>query len=682
MLLEPEQPVWFLLNHSNEEFMKDIRILLTGNPNVGKTTLFNSICGVHQHTGNYPGVTVEIKEGKRQINEYSLIVSDLPGTYSLSAFTPDEQVARDALLTSHPDAVVQIIDATNVERNLFLTTQLMEIGIPMVIALNMCDLADEQGITIDAECLEKNLKIPVVRIVARKGEGIDTLIDTIIRVTKEKSSVQSKEIEYPHSVTSHLNEIGSFLTSHSSSLGSLSPQYAAIRLMEGDEHLEKMLHDKGLAIPFIDKADPAERDGIAEDILLARYRTAEEITTCSVKCTMGRVMPADLIDQVLTHRIFGIPIFLSCMWFAFQLTFSASNPFLVGIEYVFGYFTELMNNVDMDPFIRSFLSDGVIGGVGSVLVFVPSIFVMFLLLSILEDTGYLARAAFVMDRLMHSVGLHGRSFIPFLIGFGCNVPAIMATRTLQSKADRIITIITIPFMSCAARLPVYVLFAGVFFGAAAGNVIFFLYVLGIAVAILSALIFRRLVFKDEPSPFIMELPPYRRPSGFAAAVHMWFKGREYLKRAGLVIFGGVIVVWALATLPVGVEYGSAESLAGIIGQAFQPIFAPLGFNWQLVVGLIFGFIAKEVVVGSLGTLYGGEEMLESSLAADPTLSSVIALAYMVFVLLYLPCVAALGVIRQEMGNWKWTGIAIGWGILVAYVFAFIILHVGSLVIGA
>lgn len=662
--------------------MKDIRILLAGNPNVGKTTLFNSICGVHQHTGNYPGVTVEIKTGKRQINDHSFIVSDLPGTYSLSAFTPDEQVARDALLTSCPDAVVQIIDATNIERNLFLTTQLMEIGLPMVIALNMWDLADEQGITIDAECLEKNLKIPVVRIVAREGEGVEELIKTIIRVSTNKTPAFHREVEYPHSVTSHISEIGNYLGAHGTLLGSLSPHYAAIRLMEGDEHLEKMLHEKGLTIPFIDTSDPAERDGIVEDILLARYRAAEEITTCSVKCSMGRVMPGDLIDQVLTHRLFGIPIFLSCMWFAFQLTFSASNPFLVGIEYIFGYLTELMNGVDMDPFVRSFLSDGVIGGVGSVLVFVPSIFVMFLLLSILEDTGYLARAAFVMDRLMHSVGLHGRSFIPFLIGFGCNVPAIMATRTLQSKADRIITIITIPFMSCAARLPVYVLFAGVFFGAAAGNVIFFLYVLGIAVAILSALIFRRLVFRDEPSPFIMELPPYRKPSGFAAAVHMWFKGREYLKRAGLVIFGGVIVVWALATLPAGVEYGSAESLAGIIGQVFQPLFAPLGFNWQLVVGLIFGFIAKEVVVGSLGTLYGGEEMLESSLAADPTLSPVIALAYMVFILLYLPCVAALGVIRQEMGNWKWTGIAIGWGILVAYVFAFIILHVGSLVIGA
>ncbi|MBN1167695.1 MAG: ferrous iron transport protein B [Methanospirillaceae archaeon] len=662
--------------------MKEIRILLAGNPNVGKTTLFNSLCGVHQHTGNYPGVTVEIKEGKREAHDHSIIISDLPGTYSLSAFTPDEQVARDALLTSDPDVIVQIVDATNIERNLFFTTQLLEIGIPLVIALNMCDLADEQGITIDDKCLGKNLNIPVVRVVAKKGEGIQKLVDTIIEAAETTTKPDHRKIEYPHLVTTHIDEIGNYLSSHASLLKTLSPHYAAIRLLEGDEHLLTMLHEKGLDIPFIDKGDPAERDGITEDILLARYRAAEKVTTCSVMCTMGRVMPADLIDQVLTHRIFGIPIFLSCMWFAFQLTFSASNPFLVGIEYVWGYFTKIINGIGMDPLIRSFLSDGVIGGVGSVLVFVPSIFVMFIILSILEDSGYLARAAFVMDRFMHSIGLHGRSFIPFLIGFGCNVPAIMATRTLQSRADRFITIITIPFMSCAARLPVYVLFAGVFFGAAAGNVIFFLYVLGILVAIVSALIFRRVVFKDEPSPFIMELPPYRMPGGFTAVLHMWYKGREYLKRAGIVIFGGVLVVWALATLPAGVEYGSAESLAGIIGQAVEPLFAPLGFNWQLVVGLIFGFIAKEVVVGSLGTLYGGEDMLESSLAADPTISPAIALAYMVFVLLYMPCVAALGVIRQEMGNWKWTAIAIGWGILMAYLFAFILLHVGSLFIGA
>ncbi len=659
--------------------MKEISLLLAGNPNVGKTTLFNTLCGVYQHTGNYPGVTVDIKEGTRKSGDITLKIYDLPGTYSLSAFTPDEQVARDALLTSHPDVIVQIIDATNIERNLFLTTQLLEIDLPMVIALNMSDLAEQSGISIDADCLSRATGIPVVRIVASQSKGIEDLIAAVIAVKSQKTG--SCSVQYSHTITGSLTEISTFLQHHITLIGGLTPEYAAIRLLEGDENLSHRLHSAGLTIPVIDTSEPAEIDGLIQEIMLARYETAEQITGCAVSCSIGRVMPTDLLDQVLTHPWFGIPIFLSFMWFAFQLTFSASVPFAAGLEVLFGTLSESLHGFGLDPIVTSFLSDGVIGGLGTVFSFVPSIFIMFLLLSLLEDSGYLARAAFVMDRLMQSIGLHGRSFIPLLIGFGCNVPAIMATRTLQSRADRIITIISIPFMSCAARLPVYVLLAGIFFGSQAGTVIFFLYVLGILAAIGTALLFRKMVFCDDPSPFIMELPPYRSPTVKAAALHMWHRGREYLQRAGIVIFGGVLVVWMLATLPFGVEYGSADSIAGTLGHLAEPLFAPLGFTWQLVVGLIFGFIAKEVVVGSLGTLYGGEDSLASSLAADPALGPATALAYMVFVLLYLPCVATLGVIKQEMGSWKWTGIALGWGILVAFVLAFVVKVIGTVVLG-
>ncbi len=661
--------------------MKKINVLLAGNPNVGKTTLFNILCGVHQHTGNYPGVTVDVKAGSRDHAGYTLAISDLPGTYSLSAFSPDEQVARDALLTTKPDIVLQVVDATNIERNLFLTTQLMEIGAPVIIALNMSDLAEQEGIAIDHECLSKHLGLPIVPIVASSGKGIPELLEMVVRIAEGKHQVSPVAICYPHSVQKHIGEISTFLEDHTDLLNNLSPNYAATRLLEGDPRLVETLHEAGLNIPVIDSHEPGDLDGFVEDILLARYRTAEQVTSCAVRCSLRRVQPSDLIDQVLTHRWFGIPIFLSFMWFAFQLTFSLAEPFAALLEIFFGAIGEAVSGVSMDPYISSFLVDGVIGGVGSVFSFVPSIFILFFLLALLEDSGYLARAAFVMDRLMHSIGLHGRSFIPLLIGFGCNVPGIMAARTLQSRADRLITIITVPFMSCAARLPVYVLFAGTFFGAAAGTVIFGLYLLGILVAIITALIFRRFVFHGEPSPFIMELPPYRRPTIFAGLLHMWHRGRTYLQKAGTVIVLGVVIVWALATLPFGVEYGSADSLAGMLGHLLQPIFAPMDFSWQLVVGLFFGFIAKEVVVGSLGTLYGGEEMLGETLAADPLLGPVTALAYMVFVLLYLPCVAALGVIRSETESWTWTAIAVGYGLIVAWVASLLVTLAGPFFIG-
>jgi len=389
-----------------------------------------------------------------------------------------------------------------------------------------------------------------------------------------------------------------------------------------------------------------------------------------------------MVDRVVTNRYLGIPIFLALMWGAFELTFTVATPFMTAIDTLVVWLAELAVASIEPAWLGSLIGDGIISGVGAVLIFLPNIFILFLILAFLEDSGYLARAAFIMDRPLYAIGLPGKAFIPMLIGFGCNVPAIMATRSIESEKDRLLTILVNPFMSCSARLPVYVLFAGAFFGAQAGGVMFFLYVLGIVVAIVSAKLFRSTVLPGEVSPFVMEMPPYRLPTAMTSLMHMWSRGSMYLRKAGTIILLGAMVVWALASFPYGVEYGSAESFAGMLGHLIEPLVAPLGFDWKVAVALIFGFLAKEVVVGSLGVLYGtGEEALSEALLADPGLSAATALALMVFVLLYMPCVAALGVIKKETGSWKWTGFAVAYGIAVAWILAFVVGHLAPLFIG-
>ncbi len=653
---------------------REIRIALTGNPNVGKTTLFNALTGSRQHVGNWPGVTVEKKTGRISRNGYDIEVIDLPGTYSLTAYSADEIVARNFLLDEKPDVVVQVVDATNLERNLYLTTQLSELQVPVVIALNMADTAEAQGNPIDRARLSEFLEIPVVRTVGTRGEGLDDLIEAALKEAKT-SPHHEHTIGYGGDAEAKIVTLVDALSVDKDLTGRYPPRWLAVKLLEGDENvLEKVRAGPASSRvqSILSSIDSDEYEAVMAD---KRYEAISAILPQVRRTEIKGATFSDMVDRVVTNRYLGIPIFLALMWGAFELTFTVAAPFMTMIDTIVAWLAEFAVEAIQPAWLGSLIGDGIISGVGAVLIFLPNIFILFLILAYLEDSGYLARAAFIMDRPLYAIGLPGKAFIPMLIGFGCNVPAIMATRSIESEKDRLLTILVNPFMSCSARLPVYVLFAGAFFGAQAGSVMFFLYVLGIAVAITSAKLFRVTVLPGDVSPFVMEMPPYRLPTAVTSLMHMWSRGSMYLRKAGTIILLGAMVVWALASVPYGVEYGSAESFAGMLGHLLEPLVAPLGFDWKVAVALIFGFLAKEVVVGSLGVLYGtGEETLSEALLADPHLSAATALALMVFVLLYMPCVAALGVIRKETGSWKWTGFAVIYGLVVAWVLAFVVGH--------
>jgi ferrous iron transport protein B len=663
-----------------------MKIALAGNPNCGKTTLFNNLTGMKQHVGNWPGKTVEKKEGLFKHKGKKIDVIDLPGTYSLTAYSIEEIVARDYIVEEKPDVVINIIDASNIERNLYLTVQLIELGANVILALNMNKYANKKGLKIDSEKLSQLLGIPVVMIEAIDETGKKALIDSIIQFNQKKST---NKLKYGNEIEEHLEQMTEMIKSE---IDVRKPDWIALKLLEKDKQIiDKVSKLKnGKKVLFKAKQMQNHLDEIfGEDvdaaIADARYGFIAGLLKESVrKPSIDKMTRSENIDKVVTSKIFGIPLFLLAMYLLFQITFTVSAPIVDWIDRSIGSLAELsmgfLGSIGAPAWFISLVGDGIFGGVGSVLVFVPIIMIMFLIISLMEDSGYMARAAFIMDKVMHKIGLHGKAFIPFLLGFGCTVPSIMATRTLESKKDRIMTMLLSPMMSCGARLPVYVLFTAAFFVKNEAEIIFSIYVLGIIMAVIMGLIFKKFLFKGTSSPFVMELPPYRLPTLKGSLIHMWERGKLFMIKAGTVIFGAVLVIWFLSSIPFGVEYGSEASAVGMIGKVVAPVFEPLGFgNWQTSVSLFFGIIAKEVIVGSFGTLYGvGEEGLIPVLQEIFTPLS--AYAFLALILIYTPCLVVLATIKRETNSWKWPAFTAVYLFALGWIVAFII-YQGGLLLG-
>ncbi|WP_460125997.1 ferrous iron transport protein B [Stetteria hydrogenophila] len=661
--------------------LKRIRVALIGNPNVGKTVIFNTLTGSRQHVGNWPGVTVERKEGRFTYRDALVEVVDLPGTYSLTPYSLEEKIARDYIVEEKPDVVVDIVDASNLERNLYLTVDLLEAGANVVIALNMMDEAEARGIEIDVERLSKLLGVPVVPMVAIRGVGFEELKRAVYEAASRGREGPAKLVDYGRAerlIAALEEEIA-----RCPQLARYPRRWLAVKLLEGDEDVEEKVRKAGCE-GVARRAE--ELRGELEDpetyFADKRYEFVRSIVEAVVTVRGRPLTYTEMLDKVVTHRVFGIPIFITIMWAVFEFAFRVSAPFSDLIQAFFDWLGGVVAGSVSNPYLASFLADGVIAGLGSVLAFVPPIFFLFLALSLLEDSGYLTRAAFVMDKIMYKAGLSGHSVIPLLIGFGCNVPAVMATRTIRDWRDRLITILVNPLMSCSARFTVYALFAGAFFPGMEGVVILSMYLLGIALAALVAFLLRRLLFGGEPSPLILEMPPYRMPTLRIAAMHMWERGEKFLRKAGTIILLVVVLVWLLSTLPGGPGAPLEETYVARLGHALEPLFKPMGWNWKAAVALFFGFLAKEAVVGTLGELYGIEGATEESPSLQAALHAdftpLTAYAYMAFVLIYVPCVATLAAIKQETGSWKWPLFTLAYLITLAYIVALAIVSLGHL----
>ena len=680
---------------SSDHDKREMKIALVGNPNSGKTTLFNALTGSNQYVGNWPGVTVEKKEGRATTEGRPVTIVDLPGIYSLSPYSMEEIVARDFIIKEAPDAIINIIDATNIERNLYLTVQLLELERPMVLALNFMDEIEKKGDKIDVKSLSMQLGIPVVPVTAKTGENLEELLRIAHKQMHEGYSIEPDDLydDFTHEIH---HEIGEII--HDCAYAAKIPaHWASIKLLEGDSLVENTVitndESKSKVEKIIKKYESSSVLGDRETLIAdSRYRFIERVIALSVKRAQheDELTTSDKIDKIVTHRVFALPLFLITMMLMFGVTFGPVGSFLSDgvallMENLANWISAILTSTGAASWLLSLITDGIILGVGGVLTFLPQIAILFFFLSLLEDSGYMSRAAFIMDRLLHRFGLSGKAFIPMLMGFGCTVPAVMGARTMESEKDRRMTIMLIPFMSCSAKLPIYGLICSAFFGKYAGIVIFSLYLLGMGMAVLSGILFKGTLFSGEAPAFVLELPPYRMPSIKNTLMHVWERVRDFLTRAGTLILFMSVLLWLLQSfdLHLNMTDSMPESILGVIGGFIAPILRPLGFGaWQAAVALLTGIIAKEAVVASLSMFYGfaltaGSGVVAAAMGA--TFTPLSALSFLVFVLMYVPCVASIATIRREMASLKWTLVSIGWQIFTAYICSMLVYQIGLLI---
>ncbi len=716
-----------------------ITVALAGNPNSGKTTVFNALTGARQHVGNYPGVTVEKKEGTCRHDGLEMKIVDLPGTYSLTAYSIEELVARDFIIGEGPDVVVDIIDASNIERNLYLAVQIMELGAPLVLAFNMSDVAERRGLQFDLPLLEQLLGARIVPMVGNRGIGREELLDAAVEIAQSGVCSQPSRIDYGEEIEEELATLTQLICQSDTAPIGAPNRWVALKLLEGDTELHEQIHDPALLAAAERSVQHLENVlGDTPEALIADRRYGFISGACqeTVRSTVeSRHSRSDRIDSVVTNRMLGLPIFALLMFAVFQLTFTLGAPPMGWIEAGFEWLAGTINGwwpAQSDSLLRSLLVDGIIGGVGGVVVFLPNILLLFLAIAILEDSGYMARAAFIMDRLMHKIGLHGKSFVPMLIGFGCSVPAIMATRTLESRKDRLTTMLVVPLMSCGARLPIYILIIAAFFPEKALFSVFgmevtthamwmmLIYVIGMVLAIFCAKLLKATVLRGETPPFVMELPPYRMPTVKSVSVHMWNRGGMYLKKAGTIILGISILLWAMQQWPglptdqagrfenqramiearpadhpeakelllANVDHAEAEaalkqSLMGRVGHGLAPVLRPCGFDWKISTAMIGAFAAKEVFVAQMGIVYSlGEgadersEPLRTKLQANYT--PLQGFCIMLFCLISAPCMATIAITRRESNSWRWALFQLGGLTVLAWILTTAVYQIGRL----